>query len=138
MDPERLGHPSGKTQFERATAGSCQLIGRDDTSRANQKVGRDTARHATSKHQVFGRSLALRQIFGLERRRDIVTLHQTHAVRIASRRHAGEQTYKTVEILGVEHARGGTTQAQVAPSGPVGNVMGALMAVERIACHLIG
>ena len=51
MDPERLGHLCGKTQFERAIASSCQLIGRDDTSHANQQVGRDTARHATSKHQ---------------------------------------------------------------------------------------
>ena len=55
MDPERLGHPCGKTQFEHAIASSCQLIGRDDTSHANQQVGRDTARHAASKHQVFGR-----------------------------------------------------------------------------------
>ena len=133
MDPERLGHPSGKTQFERAIAGSCQLIGRDDASCTNQQVGRNTARHATRQHQVFSRSLTLRQIFGLKRRRVIVTLHQTHAVRIASRRHAGEQTCKTVEILGVEHARGGTTQAQIALAGPVGNVMGTLMAVERIA-----
>ena len=105
MDPERFGHPSGKTQFERAIASGCQPIGRDDTSHANQQVGRDTARHTTSKHQVFGRSLALREIFGLEHRRVIVTLHQTHAVRITSRRRAGEQTCKTVEILGIEHAR---------------------------------
>lgn len=91
MDPERLRHPSGKTQFERAIASGCQPIGRDDTSRANQQVGRDTARHATGEHQVFGRSLALRQMFGLERRRVIVTLHQTHAVRIASRRRAGNK-----------------------------------------------
>ena len=97
MNPERLGHPSGKTQFERTIAGSCQLARWDDASCTSQQVGRNTARHATSEHQVFGDSLALRQIFGLERRRVIVTLHQTHAVRIASRRHAGEQTCKTVE-----------------------------------------
>ena len=112
MGPERLGHPRGKSQFERVIAGSCQLARWDDESCTNQQVGRDTARHATSEHQVFSRSLALRQIFGLERHRVIVTLHQTHAVRIASRRHAGEQTCETVEILGVEHARGRTTQAQ--------------------------
>ena len=114
MDPERLGHPSGKAQLERAIASSCQPIGRDDTSHANQQVGRDTARHAASKHQVFSRSLTLRQIFGLKRRRVIVTLHQTHAVRIASRRRAGEQTCKTVEILGIEHTGGRATQAQIA------------------------
>ena len=92
MDSERLGHPSGKTQFERAIADSCQLARLDDASCTNQQIGRNTARQATSEHQVFSRSLTLRQIFGLERRRVIVTLHQTHAVRIASRRHAGEQT----------------------------------------------
>ena len=59
MDPERLGNPSGKTQFERAIASSCQLSRWDDASRTNQQVGRDTARHAASKHQVFSRSLTL-------------------------------------------------------------------------------
>lgn len=74
MDSERLGRPRGKTQFERAIAGSRELARWDDTRRANQQVGPNTARHATSEHQVFGRSLALRQVFGLERRRGIVAL----------------------------------------------------------------
>ena len=112
MDPERLGHPSGKTQFERAITSGCQLIGRDDTSRANQQVGRNTARHATSEHQVFGRSLSLRQVFGLKRRRVIVALNQTHTVRVASSRHAGEQTCKTVEIPSIKHTGGRTAQAR--------------------------
>lgn len=106
MDPERLGQPSGKTQFERAIAGSCQLARWDDASCTNQQVGRNTARHATSEHQVFGRSLALRQIFGLERRRVIVALNQAHTVRIASRRRAREQHSQVIEILGIEHTRG--------------------------------
>lgn len=132
-----LGHPSGKPKIKSAITSRCQFIGRDDTSRANQQVGSETARHATSEHQILGCRLAMRQVLGLKRRRGIVALHQTHAVRIASRRHAEEQTCKTVEILGVEHARGRTAQAQIALSGPIGNVVGTLMAVERVARHLI-
>ena len=132
-----LGHPSGKPKLKSAITSRCQFIGRDDTSRANQQVGINTTRHATSEHQVLGCRLAMRQVLGLKRRRAIVALHQTHAVRIASRGHAGEQTCKTIEILGIEHTRGRTTQTQIAPTSPVGNIMSAFMPIERVARHLI-
>ena len=58
-------------------------------------------------------------------------------MRIASRRHAGKQPGQAVEIPSIEHTGGRTAQAQIALSGPVGNVMGAFMAVERVTRHLI-
>ena len=64
-------------------------------------------------------------------------MHQTHAVRIASRRHAGEQPGQAVEIPSIKHTGGRATQAQVTLPGPVRDVVGALMAVERVARHLI-
>lgn len=55
MTPERLGHPSGKTQFERAIAGSCQLARWDDASCTSQQVG---TQHRASWRQASIKSSA--------------------------------------------------------------------------------
>lgn len=51
--------------------------------------------------------------------------------------HVGIQPGQAIEILGIEHTRGRTTQTQIALSGPIGNVVGAFMPIERVARHLI-
>lgn len=119
MGITELGHPSGKPKLKSAVTSRCQLISRDDTSRVNQQIGRDAARHATSEHQILGCRLAMRQVLDPKRRRAIITLHQTHAVRIAASGNIRKQPGQAIEILGIEHTRGRTTQTQIALTSPV-------------------
>ena len=133
-----IGRPGGKAQIERAIASCRQLVRRNRVRRTGQQVRLNATRHAAGKHQILGHRLTLRQILSLKRRRGIVALYQAHAMRVTSGRHAGKQLGQAIEILSIEHPRGRTTEAQIALSSPIGNVMGALMAVECVARHLIG
>ena len=137
MSFNMIGHPGGKAQLERTVTGRRQLVCSDHACRAHQQIGPNATRHAAGEHQILGRRLALRQILGIKRRRGVVALHQTHAIRIAASKHVGKQPGQAIEILGVEHTGGRAAQTQIALSGPIGNVVGALMTVERVACNLI-